>query len=283
MANLTVPFQTTVVYEEIHGSRREDLSDQGIRGSRTLKCAWADRITLARDLRGYTEPSGTDQIIHLPQVLPGWSNVPVSAVSISGFGASSSDGGNTTIASYAHALLDVTYQPNGSEDNQGGDNPFASESIEGAAEFLKLSSEKLYWDNAQTEPVLDAEAPGRLIRMLDWTIQIEEMASLPSDLFSLVGYVNQNSAISPRFGYQFEAETLLLQPPRIRRKITTDGTGTWAVDIKLTFRPGGWNKFFRSGQTTSGVWNPVPMYDSSGNELKTYPTGDFATLLGLIA
>lgn len=282
MATLYVPFTTAVSFHESVNARAEDITDDGVTVSTEFICAWADRITLARDLRGWIEDVGADRIVHLPYTLSGWANQPARRVRASGFGDPVQNGDYLREVTYSKARLAVSFEATGNESGGGDDNPFVTESIEGAAEFLRLSPEKLYWDNAQTEPVEDVEAPGKLMRMLDWTLQITEIASLPSGLFNLVGFVNDATASSARFGHQFEAETLLFQPPRIVRKVNENGDGAWSLDLKFTWRASGWNKWHRSGQTASGVWDPVPMYDASGNELKVYEPVDFSPVMALL-
>ena len=73
----------------------------------------------------------------------------------------------------------------------------------------------------------------------------------------------------------FPAETLLYNPPRLERDITTEGARAWRVTYRFTYRPEGWNKFPRRGYDTMET-----VYKAGGAALEVYDTGDFTELIG---
>lgn len=285
MPIVTLPFQTSVVYSEKHGSREETFSADGQAGALVLKCPWADRRTLARDVIGYTETFGPDDgVRYLPMRLPGAAGVFAVKATITPLGKVLPDGANTRVASYTDAEISVEFAFAESDPSTGDRPTIGSESIDGAAEFLRLSSERLYWDDAQTEPVEDAAAPGKIVRMLDWVITIDEIETLPSGLLSFEGTVNSAPITSNRLATTFEPETLLFQTPRMRRQLNADGAAAWSLELRLTHRATGWNRFYRPSLDVAdaGVWTPKPMFDEHGNLLKAYPAANFAPLMGYL-
>ena len=48
----------TISYSEISGSPKEQHTEDGFRAVRRLKCAWADRFELAKQLQGGFDSTG---------------------------------------------------------------------------------------------------------------------------------------------------------------------------------------------------------------------------------
>lgn len=285
MTTILLPFQTSVPFSEVHQTRSEVFTRDGQAGALALMCDWASRRDLARDVIGYTEEQANGTSLRrLPMLLPGTTNIYAVKCAIEPVGKVLPDGGNTRIASYSMARLnlefafvDVTFGGN----NESGAT--ATESIEGSAEFLRMPAERLYWDGDQEDPVSDAESPGKIVRTADWVVSIDETNAIPNGLLGYEGTVNNAAVTSARLGFTFAEETLLFQTPRLRRKLTSSQGVGWSLEMKLTYRSTGWNKFYRSklDPADGGVWIPKPMYDENGNELKTYTPVDFSPILGL--
>jgi len=266
----------TVPYEELscpQASPREDIRAASMEATRYLQCDWADRLVLARDLLGYTQRSGEMVIHHRPHVYPHHSALSAEVAAVSPAGAPAPAGG---AMAWAKARLRVTYRPPAF--GSAGDDParaLVSESIEPAAEFLTVPAEDLYWDAAQEEPLGDDYELPKLVRMAEWVYTRHRMPYIPAGTWSLIGRVNASAVTSARLNASFAAETLLYQPPQLYRRTTSDGTDGWDITYRFTYRPDGWNKFYRPGET-----DPQPIYDAAGTVFKPYAAADFSAVVG---
>ena len=52
MGNIVAEPTVSVDYEELEGSPKESYGSKGFQATRHLMCSWADRHTLARQLKG---------------------------------------------------------------------------------------------------------------------------------------------------------------------------------------------------------------------------------------
>ena len=266
----------TVSYEELshpQASPREQITGGSFEAVRHLQCDWSDRLTLARDLLGYTEQSEETVINHRPHAYPHDASLVADAASIAPAGAAAPADG---VMAWAKARLQVTYRAPafGSADDPP-ETALVSESIEPAAEFLTLSGKDIYWDASQTDALGEDYDLPKLVRMAEWVYTRHRMPYVPSGTWGLIGKVNASAVTSSRLGATFAAETLLYQPPQLRRVTTTGGTEGWEITYRFTYRPDGWNKFHKPGSQT-----PAAIYDASGSVFKPYPTASFAGIVG---
>jgi hypothetical protein len=246
----------TVSYTEIAGSpRNESATDNEFTATRELKLAWSDRGTFIGEILGTAYPTV--------------SAAKAVRVAFQPFGGET--GASETVAAYDHALATVEYSTNAIVDN-------ISESIEPSAEFITLPAENFRWDAADGDELTDDEAPGKLIRKLDYVLTRHNVTTVPSDVLSLVGYVN-NAAVSPTTSgisaWSFAAETLLYTPPTMSRTIDSAGASKWKVTLRFSYQPWTWNKFWRAD---TQAWSEI--YVAGGAVYKNYPSGNFSTLLG---
>ena len=260
----------TVDYEEVAGSPVEVYRDHGFEAKRIVECVWSDRLTLAQELRGGRRQMGEAYTYVPPQQYPHYPAAVVSDVRIEPFGAAQSSGDPNTIA-YQLARLTVEYRVAEFGTNPAEEETLITESLEPAAEFMTMPAEKLYWDALAANPLVESEAPQRLVRMLEWVYTKHMMASLPNDVISLTGTVNDAAITSSRLGLTFPVETLLYNPPRLERQITTEGVKAWKVTFRFTYRPGGWNAFARRGHEDF-----QPIYKQNGTAFKPYTPASFS-------
>ena len=286
-----------IAFEEISlptKSPQEKWARQGgFSAVRTLKCAWADRLTLARQLlRAYTVVTLGRTFI-VGDLYPYRSRCYVTGITgITPVGKATSG----SPISWPHAYLTVQYEgrsftPGGASGGPGVSSSSVSSNqefftvadftLDVAAEFLTLPGKKLYWNDVDStssgalEPIEDVEAPGRLVRMMDTSVNWRESGTLPTALHTLAGYVNSDEVTSTVLGWTFPIETLLYQGISATKEIFSDGsTDVWDVTGRLTYRPDGWNKFYKSGTTAA-----QPIYDGSGAVFKPYPTTQFMDVL----
>ena len=276
--SLTVrPGRLTVSFEELSepspSPLRESFSPEGgFEVERALKCDWDDRLDLARELLGHVQTVGGQTIYTQPHRYPDFETAIADSVSIAPFGRNvSATSGSDPINDYESAVLGVHYAVPENQDPTG--QGLVTESIEGAAEFITVPHEDLHWDNGTGALLKADEAPGQLIKMLEWVFVLHHVTNIPSEVFDLVGRCNSTAITSVVLGKEFGVETLLYNPPSLRREITTDGVGAWELTFRFTWRPGEWNKFPRAGKSVM-----EHIYLSGGGIYRPYPTANLSVL-----
>jgi hypothetical protein len=253
----------TKSYEEIDDSPTFTLSDTFV-GTRKLKCAYSEAYELALQLKGKTVTEGENVVVYKPDVFPLNEEAVVQSVSMQDF---------DELKTYA--ILTVSYAVPDYNTDDGDEDSFASETIEPAAEFITIPNRKLYWSDG--EQLKGDEAPGCLIQMLTWAYTRYRMTDIPSEVLSLVGKINDSSINSRKLGLTFPAGTLLYQPPHLQTEVTGK-TEVWQVGFKFVYRPQGWNKFPRRGQSLTFE----SIYNSGSSQVKPYAEADFSPLFRVI-
>ena len=259
---------TVANVEELDDSPQESWEKSGrFNATRKLKVPWADRNTLARQLLGNR--------VTLPQSYPDRSTALARSVEIDHLAekiVNAGSGSAATINTYEHAVLTVRYadpEPGSAEDPQ----TLATESLEPSAEFITLPADNLHWGSATGPLLKDAEAPGRIIAMVDWVYKRNRVPFVNSAMFALQSHCNQAEVTSLTLGVTFPAETLLYSTISLEREIYADGADAWSVTFRFTYREPGWNVFWRADLN---AW--VSIYHTDGTLIKPIPTGNFRTL-----
>jgi hypothetical protein len=264
-------------FEELDGSPTEEWPEQGsLKATRVLKCAWTNRANLVLALKGGIS-AGT---LYVPADYPHFTNCKCTSATARPFNEGpSAFGGATNVAGYNFAA--VTAQYGGSVAGGGGGSNSAgepiSESLEPAVEFMQLPAEGFFWGSTNGTHLKDEEAPGKGFYSLNYVYKRGGMSTIPSSVFTLIGKVNSGSVTSYTLGQTFAAETLLYHPPLLDRVLNTDGTGSWAITMRFTYKPDGWNRFWRQGKSGGPGWDRI--YNKDG-PADPYLTGDFTTLRG---
>lgn len=140
-----------------------------------------------------------------------------------------------------YAIVTLNYTSNAPETKD-----LITESIEPNAEFITLDHNDFTWANG--DPLKDGEAPGRLLKGCDYILTFHEVYSIPSWVYDLIDCVNGSQFASRLLGSSWAAETLLYNPPKVSRKITSDTSKptAWSLELKLSYKKEGWNKFWRA-------------------------------------
>ena len=276
----------TVDYTEQDGSPNETISEQGIRCTRTVLCDWTDRILLCREAIGWR----TGGVIYPPDLydtgVHDLNNVYCRTADIAPHGSRNSDG------SYNKALITLTYETP-SYDVGGGDDSevtYISETLEPAAEFITMPKTGLAWDtNTSTNQIKlsdddYAEAPAKIIRMIDWVLTYHNMATIPASMYRLPGKVNIANVYAWALGKTFIAGTLLCGNPTFERNWTSWGVTTWNATLRFTYRGEDtsgvgvpWNKFPRKGASAKISWEYVYVWGTD-DVVKCYEEDDFSGL-----
>lgn len=286
MSVVYIPFSTSIAYTE--EKRRETITFGANSSSRTLICAWSDRVQLARDLVGtMTVVASMQYIYRLPAPHPDIPGIVAMKVDIEGFGVPDDQTYNDTkVIEHSKARLTVTYGLPPFTEGGGDDDPSAQigdERIGSEINFLQLPGEKVYWDAAQEDPLDNVDAPTILQVVDNWDVTLKDMPEVPPDLWSLKGKVNDAPVTSTRWNKTFEAETLLIADANLSTKIVAEGRRTYDVQIRFSYRPTGWNKFFRRGGDPSDPATAYKaIYNGAGAVLKPYPVADLSSVLALV-
>jgi len=263
-----MPANITVEYNRVPDYPKERLSSQSIEVTDMLQCAWGDRITLAKELIGYTVGS----ILHPPHEYDfGEDNIPnifCRDVSIEPI-ISHDDTGE-----YKVARLSVRYA---NLDYEETEEVYVTESLEPASEFLTLSHEGLYWDSGQEYALESTEAPAMIVRMIDWVYTVHHKTSIPNWVWTHPGTINSSSTYSKTLNESFGAETLLCGNPSLSREITSSGETAWTITVRLTYRKETWNKFPRV--TADGDLAFISIYDGSGSKKEFYQKSNFGNII----
>lgn len=172
-------------------------------------------------------------------------------------GAISADG-TTQYGRYEKALLSVEYStPTGGgkepESDQTGRELY-TERIEPSVEFLTLPTMKSdasgmistpLWTWQNGDAVTVEQAPGILIKSIAYIRTVHNVSHLSQEYLDANGKINANKIKARSLGISFPKETLLFSIDGTERTVTTQGVGSWAFSFRFTYRPDGWNKFYR--------------------------------------
>lgn len=273
------PNRITIAHSELEPSPNLHLTRFSNTAVRQLKCKWADSITLARELLGWTDLVSNNVITHKPHLCPGLVNVLAQEVDVKGFGKIVDSPADTKVAEYIEALLTVHYSTPEFEEPETSSEVYITESLESAAEFITMNYQGLYWDTDAEEPLQAGEAPAKLIRMLEWTYTLHRLPELPTVLLDRVGMVNSKAHTSRKYSRTFGEETLLLGNPTFRRETTIKGTFLQSVTLRLLNRPQGWNTFPRPSKISGNTIEFSTIKDEDGDEVSIYEPADMSTLL----
>ncbi len=248
-----------VLKDELGGFPAEtwDLADDGSSATREFKVPWIFRYDALQEI--------VDSPVY-PYVGSGLRAKTVSIVPYEGIKTAELAPG-TGLANYSTAKITVEYGVNAPETQD-----LISESLEPSAEFITLDAEDFTWSDDTA--LKEGEAPGKLLRGLDYVYTVHKTLVIPSAILTLPGSVNDAEISATTLGLSFAVETLLYQPPKIDRTITTLGVPAWKLIHRYSHRPSGWNKFWRVKTQTFDT-----MKEKSGStEYKNYPLGDFSPL-----
>lgn len=260
-----LPANITVSYGRLPGYPQERLSSQVIEAVDKLQCAWDDRVTLAKQLLGFTRGS----VLYFPHKYD-FGDDPISYIYCKSVSIDPLEDGYEN-GTYIKALLTVTYANLEYSIPDAGLITYVTESLEPASEFLTLNPTKLYW--ADGTLMSDGEAPTKIIRMIDWVYTIHFLYFIPAWVWTHPGTVNNANVYSRELNKLFTTGQLLCGNPSLSREITSEGTTAWTITVRLTFRETGWNLFPRPDKTTNNEMNFEPIYSDDGGANVVYPYG----------
>jgi hypothetical protein len=270
-----------VTYSEENGSPTIEITTEGHRGTRILRCEWSDAVKLATEVVNVLFTFSTSPRIALYCQSAKIAPAP-----------NSKNTGTGTRSSYGHALVTCTYEtrrvtyetPSGIK---------IAESFEPSMEYRQANHKILQWgtdvepEGENTIELKESESPGQPNRLMDYQITYYEQENVPAGILDVFDRVNSNIIYPQTEGLSqliFRPETLLYNPPSLNHKITEGNKSLWDISYKFTYRPNyhngvyyGWNYFWR---TASQTYQTIYVKASSGGgRFYTFPATDFSGLL----
>jgi hypothetical protein len=273
------------VFETSEGvvSPEEEISrENGYTAHITFQCDWDDRIQLCIDkltANGGLGETYPHNILNNARAYSAKCRPAPGAMA----GVITGSGG---LAEYQHAHVTVTYKTPGRHTDQQPETTYGiNETIEGHAEFQTLPYQNFQWPDGTA--LTAEEAPGRLLRGIDYCVTIQSVPNIPPAIQTLPGCCNMNPICSPTLGITFNAQTLLFSDPTLTRKYDiATGTGTWTVGYRFHQCPqpaGGsqvtWNMFPRA---VNMDYEAIQIKTSGGGDAQQfymYPPADFSQVL----
>lgn len=282
----------TTAFTELEDSPQEHYPLTGFEATRTFKCAWADRHTLAGELRGgISDVNGVLTVVR-PATYPAYPLAVVHDVQIKPFSGVILDtelnraGGNSS--QEAQALLTVQYRvpsPNNAatkvhpEDDSGVLREF---SVEPSVEYLTMPEGGLFWQPGQIALGNNQGIGLRLYRLVI-NVTLSNLRELPEGALRLSGTVNEAAMSFPELGtgWVFQTETLLFVPGEARQSVREDGERVWSIPYRWHYKEETWNKFARSNGEFEAVYRQVGEGENAigAQRYRPYPLDDHTKLL----
>ncbi len=282
-----------VSFEELEGSPKLQISEQGVAAQRVYRIAWSDWPAFARELIGSYQVVSNSLVFTAPLEFPGFPNLVVSELEIEPFDPANPDGtGVSTLRSAPNqyssggARVTAIYTTafdvkNNSRVQLPGipDGTYLTYQADLGAEYVTTPARIWQWKDSPGNPAVPADVnPGLLIPQGAFQLVWHRVALPPWDkIRELRGKVNDAAFVgSP-------AETVLFLGARITRKFhfTQDG-GFWEIEFSFqentkelsTGDKVGWNHLYKETKVGSEHW--VQIEDEDGNS--PYLSGDLSQL-----
>jgi len=284
----------TVSFVEMDSSPSEGYDESGrFFVQQRLRCAFADRLTLMRQLKGGFRDNDTNEMV-LPYSYPWLSEARVLTVESEPWpaviGAETTTG--DSLANYSHAMLTVTYNVRDvSFQDDSDDIKLVEHRVEGGGEFLTFNPENSLWWQDADDIVQAEDAPGTLRTTIVWNLTVFDVVNPPTEIFDNIGSVN-DAAMSqdhiPIAAWTVPLGTMRYDFPALDKTVTTEGNETWTVTMQFSFTPAvdaypsgtaTWNYFFRPGRTSpERIW--ISAADrGDGSKWNIYPLQDLNAMI----
>lgn len=259
----------TVDFEELDTYPRTLWVKGVFLGTRRLKCAWSDRITLLRELdsvENVSWPYGdgpSDAFLFKVDDDPlGRQTEPIDAVEHK--------------ATYDYAILTCWYA------NEGPrlyGNQLITESLSSDYSGATLPYCNFRWDSGVGTLLHPQEAPKIELYSFVLTQIFHRVYGVPTWVKARMRRVNPLAYATYSLGLVFPAETMLYQPPHIVSTAKLWGANTYDIIVRYAIHPS-WADELPSGQVALG-WNSFwrletsryePIYMAGGGRYIQYPS-----------
>ena len=279
-----IPNVVTTYFGELDGSPEEMIASAwgGVGATRKLHCLSRDRISLVRELLGYSEFSGKHVQVHYPAPFgPDIPSLVATSVVVKPFGQIDGSAIDVRYANYPGSFIDVNYEVANRIASQRYGFVTLTEEILDTTELLTMTAKGLYWGKGGGRESIDAsDAPNKISHGKEWLYTIGGASTIPSVIFDYVGKVNTTEIVSSYTGQTFASGTLLYVAPQIASEITLAGT-IHRITLRFLHRdngtagsPKGWNWWPRPSKTGAAV-DYEPIYDGADHAKIFYVMSDF--------
>ena len=257
----------TIPFADVSGSPTDGFDAEGRFYARsTLRCAWADRITLMRQLKGGFRNDATGTRV-LPATYPPF---PVARVLTVGARPQTSSQGADALSmnSYEYALVDVSYNIRPASFQTDSERDYSWSSSSGT-EFVNIAINKhqkpLFYRNTGTRADQNS-LPQAIKSVSEWHLSILEVPNVTLLTQTMQGQVNEKSIESkyiPRnSSLTWLPETLRYDGHTLQETVTVDGDERWNVVLHFshinlpvddTSATSGWNHAFAPGNAAPTI------------------------------
>lgn len=281
-----------IAFEELEGSPRLRVNDQGTTAVRMFRVGWTDWQDFVRALVGTFRVLGGATHFVPPIEFPGLPNLVVSDVQIEPLDPDNPDGtGGVTLGARTNAYPDggakvtATYRTMFDEFSPARrdlpkvpDGTFLTYAADLGSERLSIPGRAWRWAGT-TDRVADDINPGVVVPSGVYTLRWQRVPSPPwATIRALRGKVNSNLFLSAAPG------TVMFLGARVSRRFQfiADG-GFWSLDYTFaenskTLSNGttavGWNHFYRETAVAGEHWLAI----ENGEGQPPYQSGDFLQL-----
>jgi hypothetical protein len=294
---MSVEGNITVSFVEMDGSPSDGFDISGrFFATRQLRCEYADRITLMKQLKGKFRDASNQFV--LPQQYPWFPEARVTAVSSQPWsdtkGTNAAYGG----ADYTYSLVTVQYAVSQvSFQSSEDDDVIVSHRLDGGAEFLTIGTDPqgpnpLYWNTAN-DRVKEDQGPSKLLSILRWTVQIDNARTIDSNAQSMLGQINEAvitaKFLPPNASISGPVEQVRYDYLASRETFDSDGNQRWAISLGFSIiqtdgtdvggNPVTWNHAFPPGRDEAERLFTHPTDRDATKRYNIYKTVNLNTLL----
>ncbi len=274
----------TTYFGELAGSPEEMIASAwgGVGATRKFHCLSRDRISLVRELLGYSEVVGDNVLIHYPAPYgPDIPSLVATSVVVKPFGKVSAVATDARYATYPGVIIDVNYEVANRIASERYGLVTLTEEILDTTELQTMTTRGLYWGTgAPREGIGPFDAPSKLSHGKEWIYTISGAYTIPSTIFDHVGKINTSAITSSYTGQVFAPGTLLYTSPSIASEVTIAGT-IYRITLRFLHKnngtfdsPMGWNFFPRPSKAGSDV-DYEQIYDGADQAKIFYVATDF--------
>lgn len=282
----------SVAFEELEGSPRIRVNEQGTTAVRTFRVAWSDWQRFATDLVGTYRVLGAATQFVPPIEFPGLPNLIVGDVQVEPFDAGNPDrssaitlGASTNTYSAGGAKVTATYRTMFDERNrsrpdlpQVPDGTYLTYAADLGSQRTTVPGRAWTWSGS-SERVSDDINPGILLPSGVFTLRWQRVPFPPwTQIRNLRGKLNAGSFLSAPAG------TVMFLGARASRRFqfVEDG-GFWNLDYTFSENtktlsdgstPVGWNYFYKESALAGEHWVPIV----NGESAPPYASGNFLQL-----
>lgn len=250
-------------YKELNGWPKEKWTQDAFTAERLLICAWDDRDEVVAEMAA----NGGQLYPYKPWM--GARSVGASAVGYGTMKGEASPG----LGYYDEAAVTVYYSTSAPTMVSTG-GAYVSESIEPSAEYLQVDYEDFRWGSSSGTEAKPSEAPTKLIPGIDYILTFHRVMYIPDAANTLVDYCNAGPVSAYTLRRTFPAETLLYRGYTASRDLGGGSSMTWKYSLRFSYRPAGWNTFWRA---ETGTFEPIYHVNGSGRYIN-HPLGNFGML-----